>query len=96
MKKIRDKSIDKIKRNGSVEQLSKEESIKINSRIYKGMKAVKRKYVRRENESKMFNIHELILLKQWYHAIEDINIHYLKDYDKTLYNKIKELLGGKK
>jgi len=44
------------------------------------------------NESKMFNIHELILLKQWYHAIEDINIHYLKDYDKTLYNKIKELL----
>jgi len=52
----------------------------------------KRKYVRRENESKMFNIHELILLKQWYHAIEDINIHYLKDYDKTLYNKIKELL----
>ena len=50
MKKIKDNSIDiidKIKRNGSVEQLSKEESIKINSRIYEGMKAVKRKYVKK-------------------------------------------------
>ena len=54
MPDLRDKFIDiidKIKRSGgTVEQLSKEESMKINSRIYKGMKAVKRDYIRREND----------------------------------------------
>lgn len=43
--------IDKIKKSGSFEQLSKEESTKINARINDEMKVVKRDYARRESES---------------------------------------------
>ena len=75
MTRLIDKSteiIDKIKRSGSVEQLSKKESMKINARIYNGMEAVKRDYVKRESESEWIDVNKKLPEKLSYCLVYNI------------------------